>query len=140
MTCPLRKQMSVWKNKQLQGWQLTHHNLCVCVGGGVSFPPSSQYSTAPCGVCAISAWIVHLHLCSAVMNRRAHTRLIRENILSSYLNDSGIFRRAHVIFKLLPLYAALSLLGLSSQVNLRSLKCSNFPTQAMSNIILVQSW
>lgn len=48
---------------------------------------------------------------SALLWTLQHTQLIRENILSSNLNDFGIFRRAHVIFKLLPLCAALSCLA-----------------------------
>lgn len=57
MTCSLQNQVSVGKNKQLQGWQLTRHDVR---GAGGCFPShSSQCSAAPCGAGTISARLVH---------------------------------------------------------------------------------
>lgn len=85
-------------------------SLCFQRGkGGDSF--YCQFFTAPCGAQAACILPVHSSTSSALLWTLQHTQLIRENILSSNLNDFGIFRRAHVIFKLLPLCAALSCLA-----------------------------
>lgn len=77
---------------------------------GAPPPFCCQFLAAPCAQAA-SLLPVHSSRCSALLWTLQHTQLIRENILSSNLNDFGIFRRAHVIFKLLPLCAALSCLA-----------------------------
>lgn len=83
----------------------------------VPYPPTlpshrSQRSAAPCGGRGVLRLAGPPSISPALLRTPQHTWLIRENILSSNLNDFGIFRRAHVIFKLLPLGAALSSLGL----------------------------